>query len=115
MVIVGPGFLKRLQNRALKFQGFIEVPTTNAYGSFTSIANAVRATHDKLGQDVVYSFSTGPSAEILIQDLFPEIKNSYLIDFGSLWDIFCGHRSRKYMRKEKYSPLKIHKNLGLKK
>jgi len=113
VVMVSPEFHKRIVNRIFKYQIFIRVPTTNAYGAYNRIANSIRAAYKQLGDDVVYSFSAGPAAEILIQDLFPEIKNSYLIDFGSLWDIFCGHRSRKYMSKEKYSSAKIHRNLGL--
>jgi len=114
VVMIGPGFQKRIANRAFRYQAFIQVPATNAYGAYNNIVNSIKDAHNRLGDDVVYSFSTGPSAEILIQDFFPKMKNNYLIDFGSVWDIFCGHRSRKYMDKEKYPSAKIHKNLGLK-
>jgi len=114
VVIVGPDFLRRPSKKIVKYKQFISVPPKNAYGSYQSIADAIRLAHKKLGDDVVYSFSTGPTSEMLIQDLFPEMPKNFLIDFGSLWDIFCGHRSRGYHKTTNYSDKKIHRNLGLK-
>jgi len=113
VVIVGPKFLRGLSPQVFTYKHFIEVPLKNAFGSCDAIAKAICATHAKLGQDVVYSFSTGPTTEILIQNLLPKMKKSYLIDFGSVWDIFCGHRSRGYLKGGRYPVSKIQKNLGL--
>lgn len=113
VVIIGPDFLRRRSKKIVKYKKFISVPPTNAYGSYQSIIDEIRLAHNKLGDGVVYSFSTGPTSEMVIQDLFPEIPKNFLIDFGSLWDIFCGHRSRGYHRTIDYSVAKIHRNLGL--
>lgn len=115
VVIVGPKFLKQLKVRTFSIQKFIQCPSSNAYAAYDVIIKAVRSAYVELGDDVIFSFSTGPSAEIIIQDLVAEIPNSYLIDFGSMWDIFCGRRTRKYMSKEKYLDAQIHRNLGLRK
>jgi len=113
VVIVGPNFLRRPIRKVVKYKQFIAVPSKNAYGSYQSLTDTIRLAHNKLGDGVVYSFSTGPTSEMLIQDLFPEMPKNFLIDFGSLWDIFCGHRSRGYHRTTNYSDEKIHRNLGL--
>lgn len=113
VVIVGPDFLRRQSKKILKYKQFVAVPPKNAYGNYQSIVDAIRLARNKLGDGVVYSFCTGPTSEMLIQDLFPEMPKNFFIDFGSLWDIFCGHRSRGYHRTTSYSDAKIHKNLGL--
>lgn len=113
VVIVGPEFLRDLSARTFKYHDFIEVPPRNAYGVYDKVVAAVLKSREKLKGNVVYSFSAGPSANIFIQDLFPKMKNSYLIDFGSLWDIFCGRRTRGYMIKARYDSAKLHRNLGL--
>ena len=112
VVIIGPNFLRRGCKKIAKYKQFIAVPSKNAYGSYQLIIDGIRLAHK--GDGVVYSFSTGPTSEMLIQDLFPEMPRYYLIDFGSLWDIFCGHRSRGYHRTINYPVSKIHRNLGLK-
>lgn len=115
VVIVGPDFLRKLSKKTVKYKRFITVPSKNAYGSYDSIAQAIRLAHKELGDGMVYSFCTGPTSEMLIQDLFPEMPKNFLIDFGSLWDIFCGHRSRGYLKARNYPDEKIHRNLGLRK
>lgn len=113
VVIVGPKFLRGLSQEVFAYKHFIEVPLKNAFGSCDAIANAIRTTHVKLGSDIIYSFCVGPTSEILIQNLFQKMQKSYLIDFGSVWDIFCGHRSRGYLKAGRYPNSKIQTNLGL--
>ena len=62
--------------------------------------NTIEADILKLARpgDVV-SFSAGPAAKVLIHRLFPKIGNEvFLLDFGSLWDVFAGIPSRNYQR-----------------
>jgi hypothetical protein len=45
----------------------------------------------------VFALSCAVVGKILIQRLFPVLgKESFLIDFGSTWDGYCGHPSRGY-------------------
>jgi len=74
--------------------------------------NTIEAEVLKLARpgDVV-SFSAGPAAKVLIHRLFPKIGNEvFLLDFGSLWDVFAGMPSRNYQRDMTAETLR--RNLG---
>ena len=44
-------------------------------------------------------FTAGPATKVMIHQLYPVIGNvSWLIDFGSLWDVYVGHITRNYMK-----------------
>lgn len=51
-------------------------------------------------KDSVICLSAGMTAKVVINTLHPEMNaHSWLIDFGSLWDVFVGKLSRTYHRK----------------
>lgn len=65
---------------------------------------------DRLGDDVVYSFSASFLTKTLIVDLHEQRPNNWFLDFGSLWDPYAGFISRK--EHETMDPELIKKNLG---
>lgn len=67
-----------------------------------------------LGKPAFISFSASFCAKWLIHQLWSIIgEHSYLIDFGSLWDGYCGIRGRPYH--PKMTKKLINRNLGVKK
>ena len=88
VVVVGPKWLMKLPFASV----FVPVRSRNCWQD----ANAIMAQLRSL-RNVVISFSAGPATKVLIHRLQPIIgKHSWLIDFGSLWDPFCGKNSRRY-------------------
>lgn len=115
VIIVGPSFLDRLPDEiGLMHRSFIEIPERDCYEEQDQILRECMNIHDDLGNGLVYSFSAGPAAETLIPHLEEEIPNNFFIDFGSLWDIFVGKRTRRYTKDTKsYTRKTIMSNLGL--
>ena len=100
-VVVGPRWLL-----SLPFSGtFIPVRRRNCWQDVDSL-------YKKLStfRNAVISFSAGPTTKVLIRRLFPVIGDTcWLLDFGSLWDPYCGVESRRYHKS--MSKAKCHKNL----
>lgn len=72
---------------------FIEVPVKDSFKEFDKIFNSILDKH-KNGKRM-FCFSAGYTTKILIDQLFPLIgKDSFMIDFGSVFDPFCGNLSR---------------------
>lgn len=102
VVVVGPPWLLKLPFANV----FVQV---KAHDCWTQI----ETTEAKLRefQNVVMAFSAGPAAKVLIHRLAPVIgKHSWLIDFGSLWDPYCGQYSRRYHKR--LTPELLRKNLS---
>lgn len=91
VVVVGPWWLRGLRH-IFPILEFIEVPEKDCIEQRESIARQILS----VGRPAIVSISAGPVAEILISQLWPDMRNSFLIDFGSLWDPYCGVCSRKY-------------------
>lgn len=98
IVIVGPKFLRKLSERTFKYSAFVEVPIEDCYRDKERILKEILKINKKMGEDTVYSFSAGPLSKILIRDLKEKMPDTFLIDFGSLWDTFCGETERGYTK-----------------
>lgn len=95
LVFIGPCFLRKLARR-LPYVGFVEVRSRNCYQDI----NQIRAAILEQPEPAVFCFSAGPTTKPLIQELFPVLgEESFLIDFGSLWDVYCGVKSRSYHKR----------------
>lgn len=106
LVFIGPHFLRKIASQ-LPYVGFVEVRKRDCYQDITKIYKAVLAQKSP----AVFCFSSGPTTKILIAKLFPTLgTENFLIDFGSLWDIYCGVKSRTYHRKITLAI--INKNFG---
>lgn len=113
VVIVGPSFLRKLSKRTFNYTKFIEVRPKNCYAQQPIIKSNILKVHTELKENVVYSFCCGPLAETLILDLHSQMSKNFLIDFGSVWDVFCGWKSRGYTMKPTYTNKIFRGNLGL--
>lgn len=111
VVIAGPNFLRIIKNGAFDYCAFVEVPQTDCYAHQERIKSSILGIHEKFRENVVYSFCCGPLAETLILKLHEKMPRNFLIDFGSLWDVFCGVRSREYTKSEKYTNNILKRNL----
>lgn len=101
LVIVGPQWLKKLP---FDFK-FIPVVSKNCWSTYNCLFDSLK--HEI---ESVILFSAGPTTKVLISTLFPIVgKTSYLIDCGSMWDPFCGVKSRRYHKNMTASI--IHTNL----
>ena len=102
VVVVGPPWLERLPFA----DAMVGLRPQNCWQDVDVIAAQVR-----MYRDCVVSFSAGPAAKVLIHRLWPEMgEHSWLIDFGSLWDVYCGKRSRKYHKRMSKDVMR--RNLG---
>jgi len=96
LLIVGPPHLRALRER-LPYRHFVEVPAKNCYTDLARIIREVKAVHALAEKPLVVSLSASMPAEVIIHRLYPYLKaDSFLLDFGSLWDPYVGVRSRKY-------------------
>jgi len=92
LVFVGPAHLQKLAKFFPKAR-FIVTPNSNCYMDKVSILTQVLAVE----QPAFFSFSAGPAAKVFIYQLFQAIgEESFLVDFGSLWSVYCGHKIRSY-------------------
>ena len=88
VVVVGPQWLMKLPFASV----FVPVASHNCWTNIEAIKAALINV-----QNAVVSFSAGPATKVLIHYLQPIIGNScWLIDFGSIWDPYCGVKSRRY-------------------
>lgn len=87
LVVVGPPWLLKLPFARV----FIPTPARNAWEQADALTRKLRGF-----PNCVISLSCGPLAKVLIHRLYRELPSSWLLDFGSLWDPYCGKRSRRY-------------------
>jgi len=105
LVIVGPGRIEEKMREKFKIERFISIHPTHAYNHRGKTVGEIL----KIDTPSLVSFSAGGTANILIHRLFPFIgEESFLIDFGALWEGLAGKRTRPYHRS--LSPARIKKN-----
>lgn len=106
--IIGPSHIKNLVHiNGLSTQlAFVKTPSVNSFNEYQRIYEDIMHMHSDGYR--FFSFSTGYTSKILIDNLFPYIgHNSFLIDFGSVFDPYCGKLSRSGMEAagfEKFQP-----------
>ena len=88
VVVVGPKWLMKLPFASV----FVPVRARDCWQDANTIVAQLRNL-----KNVVISFSAGPATKVLIHRLQPVIgAHSWMIDFGSIWDPYCGVNSRRY-------------------
>lgn len=107
LVMIGPPHLAKMQKH-LPVAKFIPVPIRNCYKTIGQKIKLVIAESD---EPLIVSISAGPPAKIMAWRLYKHVgEKSFIIDFGSLWDVYVGRPSRRYQRS--MSGATIRKNLG---
>ncbi|MDA3926443.1 MAG: hypothetical protein PF904_17270 [Kiritimatiellae bacterium] len=111
VVIIGPKFLSNMDESVFSVSHFIQIPEKNCFLAKEVVKQAILDfSKDKDG--VVYAFSASMMANVLIDELSMELgATNWLIDFGSLWDVYVSVKSRSVYRKMNWEPL-IQKNLN---
>jgi hypothetical protein len=96
---IGGEHIKRISSmKGLDEHAIMVIPNRDAFLSFHSIYDEIMRLHDDNGIRF-FAFSAGYSTKPLIDTLFPYIGNdSFLIDFGSVFDPYCGVLSRDGMK-----------------
>lgn len=112
VIVIGPKWLRTLRKQAFNYLDFIEIHPKKGYWDKTVIPRVLES-QKKYGNGIVYSFSAGIGSCIFISNLHRPMQGNFLIDFGSVWDIFCGKVSRKYMKSKYYTQETLLKNLGI--
>ena len=110
-VLIGPGHLRALGNRIFPVSHFIEIPAIDCYLTMDETRRAILE-HARGRTGVVYGFAASMMTKVLAHDLYPELgAENWLLDFGSLWDVYAGVQSRSVYRDLDWTPI-IAKNLG---
>jgi len=94
-VVVGPPHLRQLHSKVFKVDQFIEIPPVDAWRSKDRILDECKKVKGK----VMFSISAGPTSSPLVWELFQEKPESFIMDLGSLWDVYVGKPSRSYHAK----------------
>lgn len=97
--IVGPSWMRPINTLmpGMTSSAFIEVPAVNAFLATDHVCAEVERMAAN-GYDV-FGFSAGFATKVWIDRLWPVLGDRCsLIDFGSVWDPYCGHLSREESR-----------------
>ncbi len=91
VVVIGNKKLKILKDRVFDYDYFIEVMMTPQQGfeSIGMIEGEILRYKNK--EDTVFLLACGHAAPVIVQRLFPEMPNNYIIDVGKGFDYFCDH------------------------
>lgn len=89
VTVVGPDWVSDLPFA----NSFIQIDSRNCWKNMDAIEKRLQTIPAK----TIVAFSAGTATKVLMHRLFPVLgKTCWLIDFGSLWDPYCGVFSRLY-------------------
>jgi hypothetical protein len=115
IVYVGPKHIESIRKKVFgkAVSRYIRVPLPDCCLAEQQILGDLRKAISEEKPDLV-GFSSAMLTNILIDNLYDET-GCHMIDFGSVWDIYAGVKSRSMFRNENNWPELINKNLGLSK
>lgn len=115
MLYVGPVHIKKIHKNIFgkAIAKFIEVPLPDCCVKEDIIYQALSKAIQEEKPDLI-GFSSAMLTNILIDRLYDSTE-CHMLDFGSVWDIYGGVKSRGMFRKGNNWPQLIQQNLGLKK
>lgn len=117
LVIVGPPHLKVLKQRVFPNMEFVHVRPRDCFVTYKDLRRGVKSAINACPASkgpLVVSFSAGPTTKVLIHGLHDGMRDEcFLIDFGSVWDVYVGKSSRRYHKR--VTPAIIKRNLTGKK
>lgn len=113
VVVIGPNYLRGLNKKVFRYSHFIEIPRTNCYMVKDAVIKQILELQAKDPSPKVFAFSASMASNVMIHELYPYIgKQAWLIDFGSLWDVYMEQMSRGYFSLGNWQE-KTEKNLGI--
>lgn len=94
LVLVGPVRLWSLRLTGIfPNASFVIIPGKDCYTMKNALLEQIRA----LPHPAFVGFTAGPTAKVMIYELYQALGDtSFFIDFGSLWDVYVGHKTRNY-------------------
>jgi hypothetical protein len=112
MIYVGPKHIGKVRKKVFgkAVVRFVEVPLPDCCLAEDKILKQLSDAIQKEKPDIV-GFSAAMLTNIIMDKLYEET-DCHMIDFGSVWDIYAGVKSRSMFRKGKNWPDLIKKNLG---
>ena len=97
LLLVGPPHLKAVEGW-LGAAGRVEAPARNAFAALGRLEAKSVAEAAKLPDGGVVAVGVGMPAKVLVDTVsVAHGSRLHVVDFGSLWDPYCGVKSRKYM------------------
>lgn len=112
VVVIGPDYLRELEARLFPVARFVEIPRRDCWLAREQIEAAVLEHASDHPAGVVYSFSASMAANVLIHNLHARIgARNWLIDIGSVWDVYAGVWSRGYFERMAREDV-VRRNLG---
>lgn len=106
IVLVGPPRLQKLN--IFPVAQFIAIPGRDAWKDHPHILRKCKNVKGK----ALFLITAGPTAKPLVWELYPHCgKKSFVLDMGSLWDVYVGKASRRYMRGMLRRGTEIQRNL----
>ncbi len=111
VVVIGPGYMRDLKS-VFPIAEFFEVPQTNCFSAADEISKSILS-WGKSKTKIVYSFSASMAANVMIHDLYKDLgKENWLLDLGSLWDLYVGKKTRGWFQTLDLAPA-IARNTGV--
>lgn len=111
VVFIGPAHLRAIDGVVFPIEHFIEIPTLNCYLGMDETREQVRA-WARSHSGVVYAFAASMMTNVIVHDLFPEFgAANWMIDFGSVFDVYVGVKSRSVYHRQDWGPM-IERNLN---
>jgi hypothetical protein len=109
IVMVGPNHLRKMES-IFPIRKFIEIPLVNCYLVKDQVERDIlEAVKDR---ESVCLFSASMATNVMVHSLYPIIgQQCWMIDCGSLWDIYVGVKSRNSYKTIDWGPI-IRKNLN---
>ena len=110
VMLIGAAHLRKMES-LFSIQVFVETPQVNAWNVRETIAREIMR---QSYQCDTLIFCAGMTSKVLTWELYPHLGATHtLIDCGSLWDMYCGMRSRSYARRLSDADIERLKRLNL--
>lgn len=111
VVMIGPAHLRALDGVVFPIERYIEIPALNCYLALDRVRDEVAAAAE--GRDgVVFAFAASMMTNVIVHDLYSSYgKRHWMLDFGSVLDVYAGVQSRSVYRDLDWSAA-IARNLG---
>ena len=94
-IVMGPTRLRRLNGRVFKLAAFVEVPNRDCW----HLRKQIIANVMSFGKPAIITISAGPPAKAFAFELYKATGgDSFIIDVGSLWDVYVNKPTRAYQR-----------------
>ncbi|HZX14132.1 MAG TPA: hypothetical protein VFF49_07010 [Thermodesulfobacteriota bacterium] len=101
ILYVGPNFLRNIPNLFAEY--FVEV---DRYDAFSKRQTYLQTALDLSPNVDTIAVSMGPAAKNFCVDLYELIGSTHtIIDFGSIFDGYCGMPSRRYMQRDTWKEI----------